>query len=237
MIELPAGAVEGDLWRSLCELANGFAGEWTLIGARMIDLYALEHDVAAPRFSQDADALVGAKSVGSRPQDLAAWLEAHGWHHDGYGPDGVGHRYRRAAASIDVLAPDHLGQRADLTTTSPARTVAVPGGRQALNRTESVAVRCRDDEAELPRPALPGALVIKAQAVTIDDAPDAQRRDLAFLCSLVDDVDAVRAQLAGGDRQHLAARQELANPNHTAWRALRDRGGDAHAAFMRLSTP
>lgn len=40
--------------------------------------------------------------------------------------------YQRDGVSIDVLAPEGLGSRTDLTTTPPGRTLQVPGGTQAL---------------------------------------------------------------------------------------------------------
>jgi len=42
---------------------------------------------------------------------------------------------------IDLLAPEGVGEHADLTTTAPGRTLQVPGGTQALSRTELVTVQ------------------------------------------------------------------------------------------------
>ncbi len=46
-------------------------------------------------------------------------------------PDGIAHRYLRAGATFDVLAPDNLGQRARLTLGN-GRTIEAPGASQAL---------------------------------------------------------------------------------------------------------
>lgn len=89
--------------------------------------------------------------------------------------------------SVDVLAPEGLGSRTDLTTTPPGRTLQVGGGTQALERTELVPVRFGDREGHVPRPSLLGAMIGKAIAVDVDDVPDAQRFDLAMLLTLVDD--------------------------------------------------
>jgi len=68
---------------------------------------------------------------------------------------------------FDVLAPEGLDERTDITTVRPARTVKVPGSRQALDRSQLVAVRVRESERVVRRPSLLGALVVKAAATAI----------------------------------------------------------------------
>src|SRR5690349_13634160 len=99
------------------------------------------------------------------------------------------HRYQRGTApgtlKVDVLAPDNLGTRVDLTTTPPGRTVEVPGGRQAIQRTETVHVELDGRAGTVRRPSLLGAIIGKAAALSIQTAPpDRHYRDLAFLLSL-----------------------------------------------------
>lgn len=96
----------------------------------------------------------------------------------GASPEGLAHRYQRGGVSVDVLAPEGLGPRTDLTTTPPDRTLQVPGGTQALDRTEFVPVVFGDRQGLVARPSLLGAIVGKAVAVGVDDVPDAQRLDL-----------------------------------------------------------
>jgi hypothetical protein len=57
--------------------------------------------------------------------------------------DGVAHRYTRAGATIDVLAPDRLGNRARSALGS-GRTIEAPGGSQALVRSSVVNVELAD---------------------------------------------------------------------------------------------
>ncbi len=97
--------------------------------------------------------------------------------------------------------------------------MSVPGGSQALARTERVEVRVGDtDTGLLPRPNLLGALLIKCRAVDVDDAPDNQRRDVALLLSLVDDPRAIAGQLHSGERAPLLRRaEEMLDPHHPAW--------------------
>jgi hypothetical protein len=87
----------------------------------------------------------------------------------------------------------------------------------------------------VPRPSLLGAIVGKALAVRVDDVPEAQRLDLAFLLSLVDDPFTMAAQLTSTDRRRLRARRELADPEHRVWRLLEaDASSRARAALRVL---
>lgn len=54
----------------------------------------------------------------------------------------------------------------------------------------------------------------------MDDLPDAQRGDLAFLLSLVEDPRALATELRGKERSWLRRRAELLERDHPAWRAL-----------------
>ena len=124
---------------------------------------------------------------------------------------------------IDLLAPEHLGPRSEeaRTVIPGARTVEVPGGRQALSRTELVSVRVADREGRLPRPDLLGAILLKVRAVDVDDVPENQRGDLALLLSLVVDPLTWSGRLRGEERRWIRRRREMDDPHAPAWRALR----------------
>jgi hypothetical protein len=88
---------------------------------------------------------------------IAEFLTAHSLDPDP-GPDGLVHRLKGYVDSdqivIDVLAPDNVGSRADLTTSPPGRTIQVPGGTQALSRAEHVRVAVGGRVGLIPRPNL-----------------------------------------------------------------------------------
>jgi hypothetical protein len=109
----------------------------------------------------------------------------------------------------------------------------VPGGRKALNRAEIVQVRLGDRTGLLPRPDLLGAIIVKAEAVGIDDAPENQRQDLAFLLGLVEDPRAMAAQMDKRERAILRSRSDLLDRGALAWRAINN-PDDAHLALRIL---
>jgi hypothetical protein len=93
-------------------------------------------------------------------------------------------------------------------------------GTRALQRAEQVPVTHADRTALTPRPDLFGAIVAKAAAVADDRRPDRHYRDLAFLCSLVEDPFILANECTPKDRQRLRRAHGLHNNRHEAWRAL-----------------
>lgn len=88
----------------------------------------------------------------------------------------------------------------------------------------------------MPVPNLAGAILLKVRAVEVDDVPQAQLRDLAFLLSLVEDPVALRNELSDPERGWLRRRAELSDRNAAPWRALSDDSADAgHAAYRMIS--
>lgn len=225
---------DDELWAALIELSHLRPGEWSLIGGQMVFLHAIEHGVQPPRVSTDLDILVNARVVAGGVREFVAAIEAAGFMLAGASPEGIAHRYERGGVSVDVLAPEGLGPRTELTTTPPGRTLQVPGGTQALSRTELVPVAFGATQGFVPRPSLLGAIVGKAVAVDVDDIPDAQRLDLALLLSLVEDPVFLAGQLTKKDRQRLRARAEMADADQLAWSSLPVDEADRGRAAFRL---
>ncbi len=135
-------------------------------------------------------------------------LAAAGFSQDLPSPEGVAHRYRRGGATIDVLAPDHLGARAKLSLGS-GRTIEAPGTSQAFGRVSLVRVELDDETAGIVRrPTLVGALLGKATAVTeIVSMSSAERakhvRDVDALARLLGPADRAGASLTTKERATL----------------------------------
>ncbi len=222
------------LWDTLIELSELQPGEWTLIGGQMVYLHAIEHVATPPRVSADLDVLVNARIVSGGVAGFVAAIELRGFNLAGTSPEGLAHRYRRDGVSIDVLAPEGLGPRTKLTTTPPGRTLQVPGGTQALARTEFLPIHTATVTGLVPRPSLLGAIIAKAAAVGVGDSPDAQRLDLAFLLSLVEDPLDLATRMTPKDGQRLRARSELIDPQHPSWRTLAPTQRDRARATLAL---
>jgi hypothetical protein len=209
-------------WSALLDLAQLHPTGWAIIGAQMVALHAAENGRMPPRQSLDLDILVNVRLLANGTERLARALVAAGFDLEGQDAFGVGHRFRRGQATIDILAPDGLSERTRPLTIPPARTVSVPGGTQALARTEPVEIEVGSRRGLVPRPSLLGAILIKARAVGVDDVPEAQRIDLAFLLTLVTNPRSLRSELSASERRWLRERPELLDPTHPAWRAVEE---------------
>ncbi|MBP5891029.1 hypothetical protein [Streptomyces scabiei] len=225
------------LWNTLFDLSEKVPESWTLIGGQMVLLHGLEHDRTPPGASLDLDVLADVVSEQQSLRRLVAALMALGFEADGISPQGKIHRYKRGSGGgklvVDVLAPDKLGTRVDLTTTPPGKTLEVPGGRQAIHRSEGVTIQLGERVGIIHRPSLLGAIVGKAAALGIPTAPkDKHYRDLAFLLSLPADPMSLRSQMTDSDRRKLALARALKDPDHTAWRELQDDDSQADGQAM-----
>lgn len=189
-----------ELWRAVGDLVGRLPGEWVLIGGLMVQLHALEHGITDVRLTRDIDVLGQARPPGAL-RALDEVLKAEGFEPTGPDIDGFAHRYARGELIVDLLAPDGLNPAPDLA--GGLKAVGVPGGTQALNRSEVVTVSVDGNEFELRRPTLLGAIMIKARSIMRHADPEAQREDLLRLLSLVEDPRAIAAELKSSERRWL----------------------------------
>jgi len=222
-----------ELWEALLELTEARPDDWTLIGAQMVFLHALEHQADPPRYSADLDVVVDVRVTPGGVRVMAETLDRLGYEFAGANNTGIGHRFVRGSVHIDLLAPDGVGERADISTFAGARTVRVPGATQGLRRSESVELRVGERTGMVRRPSLLGAILLKARAVDVDDVPGSQREELSFLLSLVEDPVAMAQELRGRERSWLRRREELLDADHPAWLRLRQ-AEDARIALRIL---
>lgn len=242
-IEIPGlGPSFDELWRLLIDLADLRGAPWTLVGGQMVLLHGLEYDRYPPAISEDADAVANVRAKPRAIATLVGELKARGFEVDGMSPNSIAHRYIKDAKplplKIDILAPEGLDPRTDLTSTRPGRTVQVPGGTQALARTERVAVRVAGTVGVVPRPSLLGAVVLKAAATAIPVTDAAKHhRDLAFLCSLIADPRGMRETMTKKDVKRLKFAGRLRDRTHAAW-ALIDEPyrSDGYAAYQIIAS-
>ncbi len=221
MIQLvPANEKDRAVWETIVDLSDWFPAQWTLIGARMVQLHAMSAGRVVPRLSLDADALADVRAMPGATTKLSATLIQHGFELDEISAFGVAHRFVRDGVSIDVLAPDGLNTVSSRLTVGKLHTVQVPGGTQALHRTGMQKVRIGRRRGGIPVPNLLGAILLKARAVSVDDAPENQRLDLAVLLSLVGDVEQILADLKTREKTWLRRRREMGDSQTACWRFI-----------------
>ena len=239
MIELPPFAGGADrLWRSLLDVTERMADDWTLIGGHMVLLHALRAGRVAPRVSEDLDLVVNARARPPALPKMVETLRSLGFELTGVSPDRVLHRFDRDGVFIDILAPDGLGQHTELVTVGPGVTIVAAGGSYAVSESGPVEVSYEDRTGQVPLPSIAGALVVKAGAARTDHGPKGpgrHLRDLAFLASLVEDAIDLRDHLGARNRRRLRAVTALADEGHEAWVLLGDERDDAYAAWTLLA--
>lgn len=223
-----------EMWIELIALAEKPPAPWVLIGAQMVALLGWEHNREQIRPSRDADVLVNARIVSDGTHRVSRALLSRGYHLDGVSSEGIGHRFVHDTVRIDVLGPDGVGERADLRTVQGARTIQVPGGTQALTRGRDVEIETRSRSGTLPTPNLLGAILVKVRAISVDDHPEVQRRDVAFLLSLVQDPDELGARLSRTERTWLRRHPYFGDPANRCYGGLFE-AGDAAIVYRRLA--
>jgi hypothetical protein len=171
----------------------------------MVQLHAIERGVAEIRATTDIDVLGQARPPRTLKTIDRALCDA-GFRPLAPDPDGFAFRYERDGLVVDVLAPDGIRPPAKLDGSRKA--ISIPGGSQALARTETVMLRIDGREFELRRPTLLGAILIKARALPKHHDPDAQREDLPLLLSLVPDPASLATEMKLTERKWLRAVEE-----------------------------
>lgn len=203
----------------MIRLAAEAKAPWTLIGSQMVHLHGWVAGESRPSLSMEADMLADSVRVMTATRTLSEELIAAGYELTEKSALGTGHRFKKDGVAIDVLAPEQINPR-DRKTYGTLITVEVPGGRQAINRTISVAVRTRTVKGDVRVPNLLGAILLKARAIDVSSHPHSQREDFAFLLSLITSLDQAEefvAQMYGKQRAWLRHHQEMSDPNHASW--------------------
>jgi hypothetical protein len=235
---LPPAQLQG--WLTLLELAEVDVTAWCLIGGQSVYAHAVNAGVSTPRPTRDMDVVADLLRRQNGTSWMSEWLVGQGFALEGINPFGIGHRFSRDLApgpgkvTFDVLAPDHMGQRASLHTRPPARTVEVPGARQAILSAETFEVTVSgmtSPEAErtgmVRMSSVMGTLLAKAAATSIVNRGGAgvarDYEDAATLLACLPDPIAAADQLSSGsagDRRLMRKLSPLHNPRHEAWRPM-----------------
>jgi hypothetical protein len=207
LVEVEPPTVEARrLWISALELASAFdAGErWTLVGGLMVQLHAFEH-LSASRLTVDVDFLGDSRRRPAMTKLMAETLVNRGGEMTmpPVGDTSLGYRFEIDGTMVEILGSE--GVRRDPKTLGKHTTFQVPGGAQALARTEVVLVSLEGgDPVEMRRPSLLGAILIKARVVARRrDKFQSDRQDLIRLLSFVENPRALAGELRKSERRWL----------------------------------
>jgi hypothetical protein len=216
-------AAEARLWATLREVCELFEGlEWVLVGGLMVKILEAEHGRVMPVTTIDVDAIIDVRAMlrGQGTREAVRRLRAAGF--IPFEPDReTVYRFIRGGDIVDVLAPDGLGDQADIVTEPPATTFRTPGGTRALRHRHTLLVTNGGDTFSVPVPDLGGALVIKARAAaSATTSRTKHQRDLARLLVLVEHPYEMREALTATERRHLRRHRALVEPGHDAWSEL-----------------
>lgn len=185
----PPTAEAKRLWGKVLELAEAFGGDenWTLVGGLMVQLHGYQYG-STSRPTVDIDLLGNSRSRPPGTKWMAEVLTERGAEMamPPVGDDKLGYRFELDGEVIEVLGSE--GVRGD--PVGKYTTFKVPGGTQALRRSEVVGVSLGGDPAvDLRRPNLLGAILIKARVVAKQrkEKFESDRQDLIRLLSFVED--------------------------------------------------
>jgi hypothetical protein len=162
---------------------------WALVGGLMVQLHAFEHQ-ASSRLTDDIDVLGDSRQRPSMTTQIAALLQRYGakMKMPPRSSKDLGYMFELDGAIVEVLGPD--GVKSNPKTIGKYTTFQIPGGTQALNRSEIVMVSVEGDPAvAMRRPSLLAAVLIKSRVVAKEreEKYDSDRQDLILLLSLIDD--------------------------------------------------
>ncbi len=234
MVEIPdLGETFLDMWRELMQLEEHAPAPWTLIGAHMVAVHGWARNRAAPRTSRDADILVNVRMVSDGTEKISRRLQARGFALDGVSPEvsgtGSSRRTFDSTCSGRKVRGSTLGSPR-WREREPLRSPGNPG----LESIGEAGGRAGTSVGRILVPSILGSLLVKIRAVEVDDEPKAQREDVAFLLSLIDDPDPLAHEMSSQERQWLRRHPEFIDHESEVYRGIAN-ASDAATVFRRLA--
>ena len=204
---------------------------WCLVGGLMVLTAAREvgRPLARAEVTKNADVVVDVCAESKILRDFAYQLNgigydipAEAWEHEGVARCTFVSGY----TAIDVLCPNDAAPES-LSPGDRIESIAIPGGRRALELAELARIHYADDasDVEIRVPMLLGAIIVKGHAM-IDPVTENQPRhghDVVGLLSIVDDPEATRVYIAEEDRAVLReVRTRLRDETSRMWVGFSD---------------
>lgn len=177
-----------EAWKAVFQIYEDLPHGWVLIGGQASYLHAVERNAPVIRSTTDADFALDIRGYPTMLHDFTAVLEKLGFMPMGESMEGHQHRWQRGKATVDVLIPRHLGDRAATRRgVSGGTTIAAPASQQAIDEAETVEVTAGSATGRVNRPSLLGCIIGKAAAMKIvnDPAPERHVSDFLSLAAVV----------------------------------------------------
>ena len=185
---------------------------------------------ATGELTKDADLLVDLCAQPGLLRVIANQLEVLGFEQPAPfgGEDFARCTFMNERGQIDLLGPDDAGEEL-LVINETSRTLAIPGGRRALQVAERVRLTYDDlaFDVDLRVPLLPGAIMVKAAAALDPRTRDAAHhiQDVAHMLRILPDPIAARTGLTAADQEQIAAlAPRLRESGDVAWRGMDQEG-------------
>jgi hypothetical protein len=180
--------------------------DWCIVGGMMVLIASRAEGASSSRGEEtrDADVVVDVCVQPRLLQGMASKLESFGYEQD---PPFRGDGFARCSFSdgigqIDLLAPND-SQTELLAISDSSMTIAIPGGRRALELSETIELYFGEEERDVAVrvPLLPGAIVVKAMAALDLRTKDQPRHleDVAYLLGALSDPSSARLELDDSD--------------------------------------
>jgi hypothetical protein len=233
-----------EVLRALSILSKTFGTEqWCLVGGLMVLVAARAsgHRGGRAEGTKDGDVVVDICAAPALLRSVTHKLVSTGYTlpDDDWGRDGVARCtfVSVSGAQIDVLCPDDAPDEA--LASGQMQSIAIPGGRRALEFAEPTLIYFDDDLADLDVrvPMLLGAIIVKTHAA-LDQRTAGQPRhieDVAWMLSIIDPRQLV-AGLEDRDSALLGQLQDrFRDDADIAWRLLDDAQRNRARAAMDLA--
>lgn len=203
---------------------------WVLVGGMMVMLLGREFGARSARAegTKDADVLVDIVADSMILTDVVNHLTTSGYEIQDMPGDAdqtARCTFVTSSVQIDVLCPDDTPPEQLVVAEKGVASIAIPGGRRALETARLVSVYYSDERpnADLYLPTMAGGLVAKAASAVDERTASSPRhlQDVAFLMSAPFDPEEVRRELGDQDLMLLEQiRSPLLDSGSVAWTNL-----------------
>ncbi len=224
-------------WKALLEVAPQLGKNWVLVGGQMVTVHAAEQPDSMLRETTDADIVMDLRMQADGLDQADRALRNLGFDQRISTVTNAGHRYVRGEAKINILSPDHLGNRNPLKL-GLGRSLAVRGASRALARARQVSIEFEDSTALVRVPSPVGALVVKGSALYYHMSGEGRsvgrhRDDLATLLKCCD-LSSTELPLSRSERgilKRIASDVSLPKSSRISLQRFLDQRGHAPSAL------